>query len=147
MPRSGSRRDGVVSDWQTPEPSPHGAAGRATRALRPAMDPPHSLILTAPARNVGGSRCRWLASSHKVARCSEHLVVAFPRGLAENGYVEGQNVTVEYRWALGQYDRMPALAAETPDTAAPPSRLMNSLRLSGGASAVRGANSLACRWV
>jgi putative ABC transport system substrate-binding protein len=41
-----------------------------------------------------------------------HLVAAFRRGLAENDYVEGQNVTVEYRWALGQYDRLPAMAAE-----------------------------------
>jgi putative tryptophan/tyrosine transport system substrate-binding protein len=43
---------------------------------------------------------------------SAHLVAAFRRGLAENGYVDGQNVTIEYRWALGQNDRLPALAAE-----------------------------------
>jgi putative tryptophan/tyrosine transport system substrate-binding protein len=38
-----------------------------------------------------------------------HLVAAFRRGLGEGGFVEGQNVTIEYRWALGQYDRLPAL--------------------------------------
>jgi len=43
---------------------------------------------------------------------SAELVAAFRRGLAENGAVEGQNLAVEYRWALGEYDRLPALAAE-----------------------------------
>src|SRR3954452_19302985 len=41
-----------------------------------------------------------------------HLVAAFRNGLAENGYVEGQSVAIEYRWALGQYDRLAAMAAE-----------------------------------
>jgi putative tryptophan/tyrosine transport system substrate-binding protein len=40
------------------------------------------------------------------------MVAAFRRGLKETGYVEGQNVAIEYRWANGQYDRVPAMAAE-----------------------------------
>ena len=40
------------------------------------------------------------------------MIGAFRQGLKETGYFEGQNVTIEYLWANGQYDRVPAMATE-----------------------------------
>ena len=46
---------------------------------------------------------------------SEAVVAAFRKGLAESGFVAGQNVAIEYRWAEGRYDRLPQLASELVD--------------------------------
>jgi putative tryptophan/tyrosine transport system substrate-binding protein len=42
----------------------------------------------------------------------EHIVSGFKRGLSEAGFVDGQSVAIEYRWARGEYDRLPAMAVE-----------------------------------
>jgi putative tryptophan/tyrosine transport system substrate-binding protein len=52
----------------------------------------------------------WLGAELRDVQNS--IVVSFQQGLKEAGYIEGQNLTIEYRWAEGQYDRLPALAAD-----------------------------------
>ena len=58
-------------------------------------------------------RCRWSAISAADCRSDQvNLVNATRQGLKEAGYTEGQNISMEFRWAEGHYDRLPALAAE-----------------------------------
>jgi len=65
--------------------------------------------LAARAQQPGLPVIGYLSSSFAV---DEYFTVPFLQGLKETGYVEGQNVAVEYRWAENQDDRLPALAAD-----------------------------------
>ena len=53
--------------------------------------------------------------SPRSSEVETELVRAFQQGLRETGYAEGKNIKVEYRWAEGRYDRLPALAKELVD--------------------------------
>ncbi len=77
-------------------------------------------------KGIVGAATVWLSAAHaqqasspvigflssRSPNESETLVAAFRQGLAEAGYVEGQNVQLAFRWAEGRYDRLPELAAE-----------------------------------
>src|SRR5215469_547898 len=52
----------------------------------------------------------WLSTRN--SETDAHVLPAFRRGLNRQGYAEGRNVTIEYRWSDAQDDRMPALAAD-----------------------------------
>lgn len=64
-----------------------------------------------------------------------HLAAAFRRGLAEAGFSDGRNVTIEYRWGEGRYEQLPAMAAELRD------RRVAVLVATGGDPAIRAARA------
>ena len=66
--------------------------------------------LTARAQQPATPVIGLLSGSTPIGRA--HLLTAFLRGVRESGYVEGENVAIEYRWAQDQFDRLPDLAAE-----------------------------------
>jgi putative ABC transport system substrate-binding protein len=68
------------------------------------------VLLAASPRTGKGPRIGYLGSASSAT--APDLVAAFRQGLHDLGYVEGQNITIEYRWADGQVERLPALAAE-----------------------------------
>ena len=70
-----------------------------------------ALSITAQAQQPAAPLIGWL-SPQSADDDYKIVTVPFLQGLKEAGYVEGQNVAVEYRWAENQYDRLPALAAD-----------------------------------
>lgn len=76
-----------------------------------ALAMPHALCAQQKAAPVIGV----LAAASPDNAGAQRMLAAFRKGLGELGYIDGQNIVIEYRWAEGHYDRLPALAADLVD--------------------------------
>ena len=94
------------------------------------------LLLAVKVKRARGQQSAMPVIGFMSARSPEdsvHLLEAFRRGLEERGFVEGRNVVIEYRWARGDYDRLPDMAADLV------SRRVNVLTAVGGDPSPRAA--------
>jgi len=71
-----------------------------------------SAPLAARAQQTTQRTIGWLSLRSADTNVEQNALAAFRQGLNQTGYVEGRNVTIEFRFADGQYDRLPALAAD-----------------------------------
>src|SRR5262245_45709774 len=94
----------VRAPW--PWGKPHEAAGLHRTSWQLGSRVPRGAHTQQPAMPVIGFLNSASAGPYR------QLIDAFRRGLNETGFVEGRNVMIDYRWAEGQYDRLPGFAAD-----------------------------------
>jgi putative ABC transport system substrate-binding protein len=94
-----------------------------------------SAPLAARAQQATQRTIGWLSLRSADTNVEQNALAAFRQGLNQTGYVEGRNVTIEFRFADGQYDRLPALAADLVR------RRVDVLMTSGGTNVARAAQA------